>query len=120
MHPSLNVLGEKLEPCSFDPLTGWYRDGCCNTDQNDAGSHTVCCVVNEDFLEFAKSRGNDLITPAPHFNFPGLKPGDAWCVCARTWLEAVQAGKPCPVNLQSTHEEALSIIPMEILELTAL
>ena len=120
MHPSLNVLGEKLEPCSFDPLTGWYRDGCCNTDQNDAGSHTVCCVVNKDFLEFARSQGNDLITPAPHFNFPGLKPGDAWCVCARTWLEAVKAGKPCPVNLQATHEEALSIIPMEILELNAL
>ena len=116
MHPSLNVLGEKLEPCSFDPLTGWYRDGCCNTDQNDAGSHTVCCVVNEDFLEFAKSRGNDLITPAPHFNFPGLKPGDAWCVCARTWLAAVNAGHACPLDLEATHEAALEVIPLALME----
>ncbi|MEC8589224.1 MAG: DUF2237 domain-containing protein, partial [Candidatus Thermoplasmatota archaeon] len=110
MHPSVNVLGTELKSCSTDPLTGWYRDGCCNTDDNDRGSHTVCCVVTQDFLEFAKAQGNDLMTPAPHFSFPGLKPGDSWCVCARTWLAAVHAGSACPVDLEATHEEALSII----------
>ena len=116
MHPSVNVLGTKLKSCSTDPLTGWYRDGCCNTDENDRGSHTVCCVVTQDFLEFAKAQGNDLMTPAPHFSFPGLKPGDSWCVCARTWLAAVNAGSACPVDLEATHEEALSIIPFDLLE----
>ena len=79
MNPSVNVLGKELQECSKDPLTGWYRDGCCNTDSNDRGLHVVCCIVTEGFLNFAKSKGNDLITPAPHFNFPGLKPGDRWC-----------------------------------------
>ena len=79
MLPSFNVLGEELETCSTSPLTGWYRDGCCNTDRNDRGLHTVCCLVTEEFLEFARSRGNNLITPAPEYNFPGLTPGDKWC-----------------------------------------
>lgn len=120
MHPSVNVLGTELEPCSEDPLTGWYRDGCCNTDDNDHGSHTVCCVLNDDFLEFARDMGNDLITPAPRFNFPGLKAGDSWCVCARTWLLAVNAGKACPVDLEATHQRALDVIPLDVLETHAL
>ncbi len=120
MHPSVNVLGTKLESCSENPLTGWYRDGCCNTDENDRGSHTVCCVLTDDFLQFAKERGNDLITPAPRFNFPGLKAGDSWCVCARTWLLAVNAGMGCPVDLEATHQRALDIIPLDVLETHAL
>ena len=120
MHPSVNVLGTKLESCSENPLTGWYRDGCCNTDENDRGSHTVCCVLTDDFLQFAKEMGNDLITPAPRFNFPGLKAGDSWCVCARTWLLAVNAGMGCPVDLEATHQRALDIIPIDVLETHAL
>ena len=119
MNPSVNVLGKELQECSKDPLTGWYRDGCCNTDSNDRGMHVVCSIVTEKFLEFAKSKGNDLITPAPHFNFPGLKPGDRWCICARTWLDAANNGVACPVNLEATHEEALQIIPLELLEMYA-
>ena len=91
MLPSFNVLGEDLEPCSMDPLTGWYRDGCCNTDRSDRGLHTVCCVVTEEFLEFARSQGNDLITPVSQHSFPGLSPGDRWCVCAQTWQDAASA-----------------------------
>ena len=116
MDPSINVLGGPLQTCSNEPLTGWYRDGCCNTDSNDRGSHTVCCVLNENFLQFAKGQGNDLITPAPQFDFPGLKPGDSWCVCARTWLAAVNAGQACPVDLEATHEHALKVIPLGVLE----
>ena len=119
MNPKINVLGEPIQDCSKNPLTGWFRDGCCNTDSNDRGLHVVCCILTEAFLEFAKSKGNDLITPAPQFNFPGLKPGDRWCVCARTWLEAAETGVACPVNLEATHEEALSVIPLEVLELYA-
>ena len=115
MLPSFNVLGENLETCSIDPLTGWYRDGCCNTDRNDSGLHTVCCIVSEEFLQFALSKGNDLITPAPEFGFPGLKPGDRWCVCARTWNEAANEGVACKVVLAATHEESLQIIPLELL-----
>ena len=116
MDPSVNVLGGPLQTCSNEPLTGWYRDGCCNTDSNDRGSHTVCCVLNENFLQFAKGQGNDLITPAPEFNFPGLKPGDSWCVCARTWLDAVNAGQACPIDLEATHQHALEVIPLGVLE----
>lgn len=119
MKPSINVLGEKLQTCSSKPLTGWYRDGCCNTDKNDRGLHTVCCILTDKFLQFAKSQGNDLITPSPQFNFPGLKAGDRWCVCARTWLEAAERGVACPVNLEATHEESLQIIPIELLEIHA-
>ena len=116
MEPSLNVLGHPLDTCSCDPNTGWYRDGKCNTDENDRGSHTVCCVVTKEFLEFAKAQGNDLMTPAPQFSFPGLKPGDSWCVCARTWLAALNAGKGCPIDLEATHQKALLIVPLELLE----
>ena len=116
MHQSINVLGTDLQTCSDDPLTGWHRAGCCNTDSSDLGLHVVCCIVTDEFLEFARSKGNDLITPAPHFNFPGLKAGDRWCVCAQTWLDAANYGVACPVNLESTHEEALAIIPIDLLE----
>ena len=116
MHPSYNVLGTKLELCSSDPITGWFRDGCCNTDDNDKGLHTVCCVLTEEFLEFAKSRGNDLMTPAPQFGFPGLKAGDQWCVCAQTWHDACGEGVACPVVLESTHEETLQITTIQLLE----
>jgi len=116
MFPSRNVLGQPLDDCSCDPMTGWYRDGKCNTDDRDFGSHTVCCVVTEAFLEFALRQGNDLITPAPQHGFPGLKPGDSWCVCARTWLAAVNDGSACPLDLESTHEAALEIIPLSLME----
>jgi len=119
MNPSINVLGSELKPCSMDPLTGWFRDGCCNTDHRDHGSHTVACILTQTFLEFAKSKGNDLISPAPQFGFPGLKPGDRWCVCAGTWLAAAEQGCACPVDLEATHEEALAIIPLELLEMYA-
>ena len=119
MNPKVNVLGRELQECSTDPLTGWYRDGCCNTDENDRGLHVVCGILTGKFLEFAKSKGNDLITPAPQFNFPGLKPGDRWCVCARTWLDAANNGVACPVNLEATHEESLRIISLELLEMHA-
>jgi uncharacterized protein (DUF2237 family) len=116
MLPSFNVLGTELETCSIDPLTGWFRDGCCNTDRNDRSLHTVCCVVTRDFLDFALSRGNDLITPAPQYNFPGLKPGDRWCVCAQTWQDAYHLGVACPVVLEATHEETLQIVSLEFLQ----
>lgn len=110
-----NVLGQSLEPCGQDPLTGFYRDGCCNTGLDDAGLHTVCCVVNEQFLETSATLGNDLSTPMPQFGFPGLKPGDRWCVCAARWLEAQRAGAGCPVVLEATHEATLEIVPFELL-----
>ena len=116
MHESVNVNGTELQPCSTNPMTGWFRDGCCNTDASDLGSHVVCCIVTDDFLQFARSKGNDLITPAPQFNFPGLKAGDRWCVCAQTWLDAANEGVACPVNLDCTHEEALAVIPIDLLE----
>ena len=113
MHPSLNVLGLPLESCSKDPMTGWYRDGCCNTDNNDRGSHTVCARVTQEFLDFLRERGNDLITPAPQFNFPGLKEGDQWCVCAASWRQAYKEGKACKIHLESTHYSTLRIVPLE-------
>ena len=113
MLPSFNVLGGELIKCSIDPLTGWFRDGCCNTDRNDRSLHTVCCVVTDDFLNFALSKGNNLITPAPQFNFPGLKDGDRWCVCAQTWQDAYDVGCACPVVLAATHEETLQIISLD-------
>ena len=116
MHDSINVLGGELESCSIAPMTGWFRDGCCNTDARDRGSHTVCCILTQEFLEFARSQGNDLITPAPEHGFPGLKPGDRWCVCAQTWQDAVEAGVACPVVLEATHEEALVACDIELLE----
>lgn len=115
MLPSRNVLGQILVPCSHDPKTGWFRDGCCNTDGQDRGSHTVCARVTDEFLEYLASQGNDLITPQLAYGFPGLKPGDQWCVVARSWLDAFHAGKACPVVLVSTHEAALSVIPLDAL-----
>jgi uncharacterized protein len=106
--PSRNVLGEPLEVCSMKPMTGFYRDGCCNTGREDIGSHTVCAVMTAAFLEFSKSRGNDLSTPLPEFNFPGLKPGDRWCLCAARWQEAFDANHAPRVVLRATHEAALS------------
>ncbi len=120
MKESTNVLGTPLQTCSTDPVTGWFRDGCCNTDDQDRGSHTVCGVMNEAFLNFARQQGNDLITPMPQYNFPGLKPGDSWCVCARTWLQAVNVGEACPVDLEATHRRALDIIPLALLETHAM
>ena len=113
MKQALNVLGEPLAPCSFDPLTGWYRDGCCHTDANDAGSHVVCARMTLGFLNFQMERGNDLITPRPESRFPGLKPGDRWCVCALRWREAYEAGFAPPVLLESTHQRALDYLPIE-------
>ena len=100
-----NVLGERLEDCSHQPLTGWYRDGCCNTDAADTGIHTVCVKVNMKFLEFLKEIGNDLITPAPEFGFPGLKDDDSWCVCAASYAQAIEAGLACQIYLGKTNEK---------------
>jgi uncharacterized protein len=103
-----NVLGEPLGICSIKPMTGFYRDGCCNTGREDVGSHTVCAVMTSAFLEFSKSRGNDLSTPMPEFGFPGLKPGDRWCLCAARWQEAFEANQAPRVVLRATHEGALA------------
>jgi uncharacterized protein (DUF2237 family) len=103
-----NVLGERLEICSITPMTGFFRDGCCNTSREDVGSHTVCAVMTAGFLEFSKASGNDLSTPVPEFGFPGLKPDDRWCLCAPRWQEALEAGKAPRVVLRATHEGALN------------
>ena len=117
---ALNVLGEPLAPCSLDPLTGFFRDGCCNTGYEDTGIHTVCVRVTAKFLAFSRQRGNDLSTPAPQFGFAGLKPGDQWCLCAGRWKEALDAGLAPPVVLAATHEETLAIVALEDLERHAL
>ena len=104
---ALNVFGEPLDACSITPMTGFYRDGCCNTGPEDVGSHTVCMIATAEFLTFSKSRGNDLSTPVPAFGFPGLKPGDRWCLWAPRWQEAFEAGKAPRVVLRATHKEAL-------------
>lgn len=115
-----NVLGTELVPCSYDPLTGWRRDGCCHTDERDAGSHVICARMTVSFLNFQMERGNDLITPRPALRFAGLKPGDRWCVCALRWLEAREAGCAPPVVLQSTHRRALDYVALEVLKENAL
>jgi uncharacterized protein len=115
MDDSRNVFGELLESCSEKPLTGFFRDGCCNTSEQDAGSHTVCVKVTSAFLDFSRFKGNDLSTPRPEFGFPGLKPGDRWCLCAERWREAQQAGMAPRVYLRATHERALQVIPLEVL-----
>ena len=115
-----NVLGGRLEPCSTAPLTGFYRDGCCNTGPEDHGLHVVCTQVTRAFLNFARDQGNDLISPVPDFGFPGLKPGDRWCVCAATWRQAFEAGVASPVVLTATHEETLAVIPLDALKQHAL
>ena len=114
-----NVLGEPLEVCSLEPLTGFYRDGYCNTGPEDLGSHTVCTVVTAEFLEHQKAIGNDLSTPYPQYGFPGLKPGDRWGVCAGRWLQSFEAGIEAPVVLAATNEAALTIVPREALEACA-
>lgn len=113
---SKNVLGGSLEVCSKDPMTGFFRDGCCNTGAGDFGSHVVCAQVTEAFLNYTKAQGNDLSTPMPVYNFPGLKPGDRWCLCATRWKEAYDDGVAPPVVLESTHEAALQVIPLDQLK----
>jgi uncharacterized protein (DUF2237 family) len=110
-----NVLGGPLESCGTEPLTGFYRDGCCRSGPEDVGSHTICAVVSGDFLEYQQRIGNDLSTPLPHYGFPGLEPGDRWCVTARNWLRAQEDGVAAYVVLAATHERALDIVPLEVL-----
>ncbi len=113
---AINVLGTPLVVCGTDPVTGFYRDGCCHTDKRDAGTHTVCAEVTREFLEYSRSRGNDLMTPRPEFGFVGLKPGDRWCLCANRWFEAWQAGKAPGVVLEATHQRTLQKVPFEALK----
>ena len=113
---SLNVLGEPLKPCSFDPVTGFFRDGCCNTGPEDRGRHTVCARMTAEFLAFSRARGNDLSTPRPELGFPGLGPGDRWCLCAARWVEAYEAGMAPKVVLASTHRSVLKLVPLEVLQ----
>ena len=115
-----NVLGEPLEICSLTPMTGFYRDGCCDTGPEDVGSHTVCVVMTAAFLDFSKSRGNDLSTPVPAFGFPGLKPGDRWCLCAPRWQEAFEADQAPRVVLRATHAGALAYCSLEDLKRQAI
>lgn len=115
-----NVLGGVLADCSHDPKTGWFRDGCCRTAADDSGSHTVCARVTAEFLAFSRRVGNDLSTPRPEYGFPGLRPGDAWCVCAARWLQAFEAGVAPPVRLEATHERALDHVPLAALRYHAL
>ena len=111
-----NVLGGELKPCSIDPLTGFFRNGCCETGPHDLGLHTVCAVMTEAFLAYSKAAGNDLSTPHPEYAFPGLKPGDRWCLCAPRWKEALDAGMAPMLVLESTHEETLAIVPLGVLK----
>jgi uncharacterized protein (DUF2237 family) len=111
-----NVLGGELEPCSLDPVTGFFRNGCCETAAEDTGLHTVCAVMTAEFLAFSKATGNDLSTPRPEFAFPGLKPGDRWCLCAPRWKEALDAGAAPQLVLEATHEETLAIVPLGVLK----
>lgn len=113
--PSVNVLGEPLQPCSSDPVTGFFRDGHCNTCDQDGGSHTVCAILTKEFLAFSKYVGNDLSTPRPQFDFPGLKPGDRWCLCAGRFLQAHDEGVAPRIHLASTHRQALEVVPIEVL-----
>jgi len=111
-----NVLGEELIPCSLDPVTGFFRNGCCETGPHDVGMHTVCAVMTAEFLAYSREVGNDLSTPRPDLGFPGLQPGDRWCVCAPRWKEALDAGAAPKVVLECTHEETLAIVPLGVLK----
>jgi uncharacterized protein (DUF2237 family) len=115
MEPDVNVVGGQLLPCSTDPLTGFYRNGCCSTGAEDLGSHTVCVVLTAEFLDFSKSVGNDLSTPRPDWGFAGLNAGDRWCLCASRWLEAYHAGCAPEVVLGATHVRSLDVVPIELL-----
>ena len=117
---SVNVLGQPLKPCSFDPITGFWRDGCCNTGPEDRGRHTVCVRLTDDFLAFSRRRGNDLSTPRPEFGFPGLRSGDRWCLCAARWVEALGAGIAPKVVLASTHRSVLDLVPLAVLQAHAM
>ncbi|WP_171100525.1 MULTISPECIES: DUF2237 family protein [unclassified Ruegeria] len=117
---SINVLGGVLAPCSRKPLTGFFRDGACNTCAEDQGSHTVCAVMTAEFLAYSKYVGNDLSTPRPEFDFPGLKPGDSWCLCAGRFLQAHDEGCAPKVHLEATHQRALDIVPLKILKANSL
>jgi len=117
MNRSRNVLGGPLVPCSHEPLTGFFRDGCCNTGEDDLGSHTVCTEVTAGFLAFLAAHGNNLLKAAPQFGFPGLKPGDRWCVCAASWVQAMREGFAAPVVLESTHEAVLKFVTLDELRL---
>ena len=112
MDPAFNVFGEPIESCSERPMTGFFRDGCCNTSVQDVGSHTVCVQITREFLEFSRFRGNDLSTPRPEFGFAGLKPGDRWCLCAARWKEAYDAGMAPRVYLRATHQRALEVVAL--------
>lgn len=118
--PSINVLGTALRPCSTDPMTGFFRDGACDTCAADNGSHTVCAVMTAEFLAFSKYVGNDLSTPRPEYRFPGLKPGDQWCLCAGRFLQAADEGAAPKVHLEGTHKRALDIVPIDVLEAHAI
>jgi uncharacterized protein (DUF2237 family) len=111
-----NVLGGPLKTCGTRPMTGFYRDGCCNTGPDDEGLHTICCVVTAEFLAHQREIGNDLSTPFPLFGFPGLKPGDRWCVCVTRWKESLEAGMACPIDLEATHVHALEFVDLEDLQ----
>ena len=117
---ALNVLGTALLACSFDPLTGFFRDGCCNTDDHDQGTHVVCARVTTEFLAYSRQRGNDLSTPRPEYRFAGLQPGDRWCLCALRWKEALVAGVAPPVQLEATHAKALTVVTLAQLQAHAL
>jgi uncharacterized protein (DUF2237 family) len=120
MLPSRNVFGEELQACCDAPITGFYRDGCCNTGEDDFGAHVICARVTAEFLEYTRARGNDLSTPAPAVGFPGLKPGDRWCLCAARWKEALDAGAAPQIVLAATHERALEIVSLSDLKKHAL
>ena len=117
---SINVFDEPLIACSNDPITGFFRDGCCNTNEQDIGSHTICIEASQEFLEYSRFKGNDLSTPVPEFGFTGIKAGDCWCLCAARWLEAFNDERAPRVFLQRTHKKALEIVPMKILNKFAL
>jgi len=116
MDPSINVYGKPLRICCNSPVTGYFRNGCCDTRDDDHGVHTICVIATNEFLEFSKERGNDLSTPIPEYNFSGVKEGDKWCLCAARWLEAHEAGKAPKIVISATHKRTLEIVPLEILE----
>lgn len=116
MDIELNVLGTPLQPCCFEPVTGYFRDGYCRTIQEDTGTHVVCAVVTTEFLQYTKSKGNDLSTPIPYWNFPGLSEGDKWCLCISRWLQAERAGKAPQIILEATHQKALQYVDLDLLK----